>query len=72
MQPQRIFGIALLVIGTALFIFGLNASDSLTNSLSEFFTGHFTDTTTWYLLGGLALAIVGLGLAVSSGRVLKS
>lgn len=72
MQPQRILGIALLVIGTALFIFGFNASDSFTNSMSEFFTGHFTDTTMWYILGGLALAIVGLYLAASRGRVLKS
>jgi hypothetical protein len=70
MHPRRIGGIVLLVVGAALFSIGLNASDSFTDQFSEFFTGHFTDKTTWLMLGGATLAIVGLaGLVFVPTRV---
>ena len=53
-------GIALLVVGVALILYGLNASDSVSSSLSRTFTGTPTDKTLWLLLGGGAAAIVGL------------
>jgi uncharacterized membrane protein YidH (DUF202 family) len=52
-------GIALLVVGVALLIYGANASDSVSSSVSRAFTGHPTDKTMWLLLGGIAAAIVG-------------
>jgi hypothetical protein len=66
MNNQRIIGIAMLVAGVVLFFMGMNASDSLADRWSNFFTGHFTDATVWYLVGGAALAAVGLILL--SGR----
>ena len=36
--------------GLILFIIGMNASDSAADRWSDFFTGHFTDNTVWYLV----------------------
>jgi hypothetical protein len=67
MNPQRIGGIALLAAGVVLFIIGMNASHSVADRWSNFFTGHFTDATVWYMLGGVACAVFGLVLAVVGG-----
>lgn len=69
MSLQRIAGLVLLVAGIILFIVGLNASDSLADRWSNFFTGHFTDTTVWYMVGGIASAVVGMVLMGLGGRV---
>lgn len=68
MNNQRALGLALVVIGVILFIIGSNASHSVGDRLSDFFTGHFTDTTVWYLIGGLAAAITGVGMLTVGGR----
>jgi hypothetical protein len=36
--------------------------------VSETFTGRFTDTTMWYLIGGLAVAILGLLMTFAGFR----
>lgn len=64
MQPPRILGIVLLTIGLILFIVGLNASNSFADQLSNTFTGKFTDSTAWYIYGGLAMAIAGGALSM--------
>ena len=68
MNPQRIGGIVLLVVGLTLFIVGMNASHSVADRWSNFFTGHFTDATVWYILGGVAAAVTGLLLVVIGAR----
>lgn len=62
MSPQRVLGVLLLAIGIVLVVVGVNATDSVGDRLSNFFTGQFTDGTVWYLLGGAALGIGGLVL----------
>jgi len=52
-------GMALLVVGVVLIIYGFNASDSVSSSVSRAFTGAPTNRTLWLLLGGGAAAIVG-------------
>jgi uncharacterized membrane protein HdeD (DUF308 family) len=52
-------GIAMLVIGIALIVYGFNASDSVSSGVSRAFTGAPTNKTLWLLLGGIATAIVG-------------
>lgn len=66
---NRLLGLVLVVVGVVLFIIGLNASDSVADRMSNFFTGQFTDSTVWYMLGGGALALFGLGMgALGGGR----
>jgi len=59
MTPQRIGGVVMLVLGVVLLVMGMNASNSVTDQVTNTFTGHFTDRTTWFILGGIALSIIG-------------
>ena len=68
MSPQRIIGAVVLVAGIVLLIVGLNASHSLADQVSETFTGRFTKSTTWYIVGGIATGVLGLLLAAFGGR----
>lgn len=67
-MAPRVLGLVLLVVGVILFAFGLNASDSVADSVKEGITGRYTDKTMWYLIGGAALAIAGAGTALFGGR----
>jgi len=62
MSPQSIVGVVLLVLGVALLVIGVNASHSFADQVHNTFTGRFTDSTTWYIIGGIASGIVGLVL----------
>ena len=68
MNPQRMVGIVLLVVGVVLLIVGMNASDSMADQVSETFTGRFTEGTMWYIVGGIAAALLGLLLLLVGGR----
>lgn len=68
MVPTRIIGIALLALGVILFIIGMNASDSVSDQFTRTFTGHFTDRTAWYLIGGAVLAVVGLVVSLNGSN----
>jgi ABC-type uncharacterized transport system permease subunit len=61
---QRTVGVALLVVGVVLLLLGLNASDSAADRWSNFFTGHYTDTTVWYMVVGIGAAVSGLVLTM--------
>jgi len=60
MSPQRLVGVVLLVVGVALIVIGANASHSVADQVSDTFTGKFTQSTTWYLVGGVGAALTGL------------
>jgi hypothetical protein len=68
MNPQRIGGLALLAVGIALFVIGMNSSHSVADRLSDTFTGRFTQTTTWYIVGGIAAGALGLGMLAVGWR----
>ncbi|HYE08186.1 MAG TPA: DUF3185 family protein [Planctomycetota bacterium] len=51
--------LALLVVGIALLLYGLAMNDSLPNVFSRMFTGHPTDRTMWFIIGGAVCAAVG-------------
>jgi hypothetical protein len=72
MNPQRMGGIILIVVGVVLFVIGMNASDSVADRWTNLFTGHFTDKTMWYIVGGIASAIVGVILSIVGGRTATS
>ena len=67
MNTQRVVGIVLLLLGVVLFVVGMNASHSVADRWSNFFTGHFTDATVWYIVGGIASAIGGVMLFLFGG-----
>ena len=71
MNPQRLVGLILLVIGIVVLIMGFDASPSVADQVSNTFTGRFTHATTWYILGGIASALIG-GLMLLSGPRSKS
>jgi hypothetical protein len=64
MSTQRIVGVVLIVVGVILAVIGFNASDSVADQVSETFTGKFTDSTTWYIIGGIGLGLLGLLMTV--------
>ena len=68
MNSQKLMGVVLLVVGVALLVFGVNASHSLADQVSHTFTGHFTDATTWYILGGVGCGVVGLVMLLMGVR----
>ena len=67
MSPPRILGIVLIVVGVILFIVGMNASHSMADQISDTFTGRFTEGTTWYIIGGIAVGVLGLLLVLFGG-----
>lgn len=63
-------GIALLVVGVVLIVFGLSASESFGSDVTRLFTGKPTDKTIWLLVGGIISAIVGFFMTM--GRSARS
>jgi cytosine/uracil/thiamine/allantoin permease len=61
-------GVALIVVGAILLIWGFNAADSFSSEVSEFFRGQPTDRSMWFIIGGAAAAIVGLFLVAVPTR----
>ncbi len=62
MSIQRIIGLLLLVVGVTLLFFGYNASQSVGERVVEGVTGHFTNQTMWFLIGGIAAMVGGVAL----------
>jgi Protein of unknown function (DUF3185) len=67
---NKAIGLALLAVGIGLIIYGAHAADSVSSSVSRAFTGNPTDKTIWFLLGGVAAAIVGAAMAFWPARKL--
>jgi len=72
MSTRRATGVVCLVVGVLLLVVGLYASDSLGDQVSTTFTGKWTDSTAWYIFGGLALALFGGLATLSSPRKANS
>ncbi len=58
---NKVISLALLIVGVALIIYGINASNSVGSSFSRLFTGSPTDKTIWLLIGGIVVAAIGMG-----------
>jgi hypothetical protein len=68
MLQQRIIGVALLVVGIVCVVVGMNASHSVADQVSKTFTGRFTEATTWYIIGGIASGLIGMGMIAAGIR----
>ena len=67
---NKALGIAILAVGIALIVFGINESDSFGSDVSRFFTGNPTDKSMWLLIAGIGTAVLGFFLTL--GRSAKS
>ena len=65
---NKAIGLALLAIGIALIIYGIDASHSASSNLSRTFNGTPTNKTMWLLVGGIGSAIAGAVLAFVPSR----
>jgi len=68
MSPNRILGVVLLVVGCILLALSYQASQSLADQTTHFFTGNFRDRTTIMLISGAISIVAGLIALVVPGR----
>ncbi len=65
---NKIFSLALLVGGVVLMIIGINATNSFSSDVSQFFTGSPTDKAVWMLIGGITATVVGLTMTMRGSK----
>ena len=65
---QRFAGIAVLVVGIVLIVWGANASQSAGSEISKFFTGAATNKSIWLLVGGAVALIAGASMAFTGRK----
>ena len=68
MNLFRLIGIAAFVVGAILFVFGIRATQKTGEEIVQKVSGHYTDATTWYIVGGVVLIILGGGLTMMKRR----
>jgi hypothetical protein len=68
---NRAVGLALVVGGIILLIFGIQASQSFGSSVSNALTGAPTNRSVWMIVVGAVAAIVGIVLAFRGGTGTK-
>jgi len=68
MSTNRVVGVVALVIGIVLLVFGTQSANGPVDQVSNFFTGRFTDQTMLYLIGGIALTVLGGALTLFGRR----
>lgn len=68
MHVSRIVGIGLLVAGVIMLFMGWNATESVTEGVSEALTGSYTENTRRYLIGGGVAAAIGVALLLFGAK----
>lgn len=58
----RIIGSVAILVGAVLIVLGFMATDKTGEKLKKEVTGHYTNKTVWYIVGGIALIGGGFGL----------
>lgn len=64
MSVSRIVGIILLVVGIACLYFGFSSSHAPVDQVVGATTGRFTQSTMWYIMGGIVMAAGGATLFI--------
>lgn len=64
MRMTRILGIILFVVGIVFLYFGFNSSHAPLDKLDSAATGHYTQHTMGYIIGGIVMVILGGGLFI--------
>lgn len=58
---NKMFGLALVVVGVVLLVMGISATDSIASQFSRLFTGKSTDKSIWLIVLGTVSLLVGIG-----------
>lgn len=58
----RILGFVLLALGIAFLIWGMDMSETFANRFMKEMAGEYPEETKWYIFGGVAMIVVGLGI----------
>lgn len=64
MNMNRALGLALMIAGMVLIVYGISASDSISSGIARAVTGSPTNKTLWLLVGGCAAEIAGAVLTL--------
>ncbi|MGM0526283.1 MAG: DUF3185 family protein [Pseudomonadota bacterium] len=64
---NKVVGLVLVIVGAILLYMSYQASESLASEASQAVMNEPTDSTMWYLIGGIAAVIIGL-YAVLKGK----
>jgi len=67
-SPQRIFGLVLLGVGVLLLLLGIQAPEPVVETAREGAGATSPDRAMWYLVGGAAMALVGVALSLFGGN----
>jgi len=62
MNIFRVFGFTMMIVGVILLFLGVFATQSAGEVVADKITGHYTNTTMWYIIGGIILIGGGIGL----------
>ncbi len=69
MNASQMAGIVALVLGAVLLGFAYHSSNAPLDQISSTLTGHYTNQTMWYLIGGIGIALGGGLLAIFGKRL---
>ena len=64
----RILGLAVLVLGIILLIFGVRATDEFGQKVTQSMTGSYSEGTRWDIIGGSIAIVIGSLVLSFSGR----
>ena len=62
---RKLAGVAVLVVGIVLIVWGANASESVSSDISRFFTGAVTNKAIYLIVGGAVALIAGASMTWS-------
>lgn len=62
MKISRVLGTVCILVGIVLLVLGIVATQQTGEKVVEEVTGHFTNQTVWYIVGGIALIAGGFGI----------
>lgn len=62
MRISQILGRVIGVVGVVLLIYGVVAMQKTSQKMMNDVTGHYSDRTMWYVVGGIAMIVGGMGI----------